>query len=433
MTYNTASQMTKWEAGANIEQSYDGDGLPAKRLEVRTSTPTFSSTIYYLRSSVLGGVVIADLNSSGQPQGAGQYRYIYANGGVLAREEFRFGVWTLNWQHVNGLTGDRVDGGVYKPLDPLGGLVGIIDPYGKGKMPTYAELVGERPFFLEEGNPFNAGVGCTLDGLPVDCNQLQQRAENQTVDITSTVIGEKRQTFYRAFLGGIYIETFGLAGYPDDLQEVFIENSFLNLAGSQQTARRGGNSASQPCTFNVNITNNAGLTDGQLERVQEEISRIFNTAKQHVIFGFRQYANGGSYHLTIQSEPPPSNAPRAVGSTPLDVRGGIKFATNRGFVSTQRLAKAIEDTTDTSDKALGKDHYNIATGIGRAAAHEVGHNLLNLLVHPDPLTVMGASFTGAAWWKSGYNSTFQFNKEQAQTLSRRCRVLQALTSARGFY
>jgi hypothetical protein len=241
MTYNTANQMSKWQKGQDyLEQSYDGDGLPAKRVEVRTSQPAFSSTIYYLRSTVLGGAVIADLNSSGLPVGTGLYRNVYANGVLLAREEKKFGVWQMNWQHVNPLTGDRVDGFVYRPTDPLGGYVGPSDPYIGNPKPTYEELVGPRPYFLEEGNPFNAGVGCTLDGLPVDCSSLQQRAGNETLSIIATAKGEKREAFYRAFFGEIYVETYGLSGKLDeegDPIEGLRENFFFNLAGQDDWYR----------------------------------------------------------------------------------------------------------------------------------------------------------------------------------------------------
>jgi YD repeat-containing protein len=54
-TWDTALRMTKWESVGNlITQKYDGDGQAALRVETR-SDPYFTSTIYYVRSSVLGG------------------------------------------------------------------------------------------------------------------------------------------------------------------------------------------------------------------------------------------------------------------------------------------------------------------------------------------------------------------------------------------
>jgi hypothetical protein len=94
-------QMTEWEQFSNTtEQTYDGDGQPLKRIGTRTSTPSFSSsTSFYLRSAVLGGAVIADLNTDGEPAGAAHYRYIYASGGVLAREEYVQLACFMRWQH----------------------------------------------------------------------------------------------------------------------------------------------------------------------------------------------------------------------------------------------------------------------------------------------------------------------------------------------
>lgn len=201
VTYNTASQMTEWERQGDLKitQIYDGDGLPAKRVEERTS-PTFNSVIHYLRSSALGGAVIAEMNASGQVQGAGQYRYVYANGGVLAREEYNALTqsYVMRWQHINPATGDRVEsaagGGVIsnKPLDPLGGLVGQGSPYLTDPTPSYEEMVGTgRPMFMEDANPFSAGVGCTLDGMPVDCNRVFQMAGNGTAEVARSTV---RQT-----------------------------------------------------------------------------------------------------------------------------------------------------------------------------------------------------------------------------------------------
>lgn len=180
MTYNTASQLIEWENGPNsIEQSYDGDGQPAKRIEVRGSS-SFTSTIYYLRSSVLDGAVIADLNSSGQPVGAGQYRNIYANGGVLARERYdpNSQSYRMNWQHYVPVTGDRrettQEGFVSTGYssDPLGGLVGQESPYLTDSTPTYEEMVGERPFHVEDANPIAPGGRCTWNGMPANCSYV---------------------------------------------------------------------------------------------------------------------------------------------------------------------------------------------------------------------------------------------------------------------
>jgi hypothetical protein len=229
-------------------------------------------------------------------------------------------------------------------------------------------------------------------------------------------------------LGGIYIETFGLAGYPDDLQEVFIENSFLNLAGSQQTARRGADSASQPCTFNINITNVSLLTNDQVKKARDEITRIFATGRQNVVFNNPRAANGGSYYLTIQDDPPDSNDPEAIGSTPYYWRSGVAVVRNYGAVSTQRLTPSIKNVPDYPTQQQGMHPDNFAIGIGRGGAHEAGHYFLQIgPPHPKGDQVMNAAFTGRAWWSPSYNSTFKFNEEHTQKLALRCRLIRAFT------
>jgi hypothetical protein len=55
-----------------LAENYDGDGRSLKRVETKTQTTPFivpdtTETVdYYLRSSVLGGRVITELNALGQ-------------------------------------------------------------------------------------------------------------------------------------------------------------------------------------------------------------------------------------------------------------------------------------------------------------------------------------------------------------------------------
>jgi len=56
-----------------LTQSYDGNGLRMKKVESGTAT-------YYLRSSVLGGQVVAEMDASG----TWMRGYIYQGGTLLA-------------------------------------------------------------------------------------------------------------------------------------------------------------------------------------------------------------------------------------------------------------------------------------------------------------------------------------------------------------
>ncbi|MEK6278778.1 MAG: hypothetical protein AABN95_00330 [Acidobacteriota bacterium] len=57
-TYDATGQQAT-ASGAGLSQSYDGDTLRAKKVENGTTST------YYLRSSVLGGQVVGEINSDG--------------------------------------------------------------------------------------------------------------------------------------------------------------------------------------------------------------------------------------------------------------------------------------------------------------------------------------------------------------------------------
>ena len=60
----------------NLQQSYDGDGLRAKKVEDNNTT-------YYLRSSVLGGQVVADVTNTNNTWNMTR-GYVYLGGQLLA-------------------------------------------------------------------------------------------------------------------------------------------------------------------------------------------------------------------------------------------------------------------------------------------------------------------------------------------------------------
>lgn len=64
---------------ANQARSYDGDASMSKEVLTQSNAPGYINTTYYLRSSVLGGAIIEEINSSGQKSRG----YIYTPGGQL--------------------------------------------------------------------------------------------------------------------------------------------------------------------------------------------------------------------------------------------------------------------------------------------------------------------------------------------------------------
>lgn len=114
--------------------TYDGDGQPAKNtLITRSETlvgggpQTFindhTEITYYLRSTVLGGYVVGELNHLGQKS----KQYIYAGGERLLEHSTTSGFNSINWQHRNPLTDSWIS------IDPNGfaSLRTEVDAHGR--------------------------------------------------------------------------------------------------------------------------------------------------------------------------------------------------------------------------------------------------------------------------------------------------------------
>jgi YD repeat-containing protein len=173
-TYNAAGEKVDTvSVEGTITQSYDGDHQPLKRVEVR---PNHSSTIYYLRSSVLGGEVVTELNSQGQKR----LGNVYAGGARLAKQQNNQVYW-VSEDPVTGSVVETEQNGFINSsldLDPLGGYIGSSDPYVKNPNPDYSSLIGDRPSHTSDADPFDPGSGCTLDGVPIDCNSAMGMVSN---------------------------------------------------------------------------------------------------------------------------------------------------------------------------------------------------------------------------------------------------------------
>ena len=112
-TYDaTGQQATASYSGYSLTQSYDGDGLRVKKNDNGTVT-------YYLRSSVLGGQVVAEITGGG----AFQRSYIYLGGELLA---LKLANGYNYWVHEDPVTKSK------RLTDMFGAVVSTIemDPWG---------------------------------------------------------------------------------------------------------------------------------------------------------------------------------------------------------------------------------------------------------------------------------------------------------------
>jgi hypothetical protein len=168
-------------AGSNVEvrqvddkvinsQLADGDGQVIKRMEQNLNVSGAVTTSFYVRSSVLGGRVIAEVNTSGQKQ----KRNIYLGTEVLASEGAGG---SISWKHDNPVTGSQGvsgAGGGYSPeaeYDPSGVNVGLEAPSSGGGL-----FNAEMPTLIDSNGA--AGNRCTLNGLRLDCEWVAMLEDN---------------------------------------------------------------------------------------------------------------------------------------------------------------------------------------------------------------------------------------------------------------
>lgn len=107
-TYDATGQQT-YASGTGLTQGYDGDGLRIKKVEDGTTT-------YYLRSSVLGGQVIAEFSNS-MSRG-----YVYLGSQMLAIQQNNH----VSWVHQDPVTKSQ------RVTNSTGTMTSIIDldPWG---------------------------------------------------------------------------------------------------------------------------------------------------------------------------------------------------------------------------------------------------------------------------------------------------------------
>src|SRR5262249_9091495 len=142
---------------------------------------TNETTTYYLRSSVLGGAVIAEIDQTGAKKAG----YIFANGERVAVQSISPVGSSLKWVHFPQGTGSWIETsansfapgsgerfGFRQEMDPLGAEVGVVDPIDL----PYPDLKGNEPLYIDGGDPFDYSGGCTLDGVPVSCSFAAQTA-----------------------------------------------------------------------------------------------------------------------------------------------------------------------------------------------------------------------------------------------------------------
>jgi YD repeat-containing protein len=164
-------------------RSLDGGGQQVKTVASTYNETTESwttTTTYYVRSTVLGGAVLTELNENG----AKHRTFVYAGSEVMATQEIipYFQTQGVTWEHrdpsnasyrTTQVTGDLSE---YAELDPTGADAGLNAPLipledsdeGTGSLLPY-------PSF---SNPARPGVGYSVDGIPVTTDYFARAMED---------------------------------------------------------------------------------------------------------------------------------------------------------------------------------------------------------------------------------------------------------------
>ncbi|MBK7705523.1 MAG: RHS repeat-associated core domain-containing protein [Acidobacteria bacterium] len=149
------------------------------------------------------------------------------------------------------------------------------------------------------------------------------------------------------------------------------------------------------------------LTAEQMTAMQDEISRIFGEAGFGVIFTDHDFV----YNLEIAEQNPD---PDVVGQTEMESQNGPVRPLGTVFVK-NLITNA---SSDALSKALFEQNpRNLGIGLGRAAAHEIGHFLLQQTYDSSSIRgVMHKSFNGRQWFSSDTRSLWTFNSNQIHTI-----------------
>ena len=151
-TYDaTGQQATASYSGYSLQQIYDGDRLRVKKVENGTTT-------YYLRSEVLGGQIVAELNGSG----AATRGFIYLGGQLLAVQQNN----QVSWVHQDPVTKSK------RVTDGSGNVVSTIelDPWGGDTARNNNEAFQPRRFntYDRDGNASDEAMHRRLQSLALE-------------------------------------------------------------------------------------------------------------------------------------------------------------------------------------------------------------------------------------------------------------------------
>jgi len=172
-----------FQPAMELIEAYDGTGAPASHDELTRSenyeldghgNPFLSSISsgedisYYMRSTVLGGAVLAEFIRGAQGQPLKRRTSFYLNGQRIARDGGPFG--SISYEHTNPINGSSVVTNGHpnwramtrQDRDPFGADLSLLS-----QEYSYWSAGG---LYTESANPNDYIDGCFVDGVPINCN-----------------------------------------------------------------------------------------------------------------------------------------------------------------------------------------------------------------------------------------------------------------------
>jgi YD repeat-containing protein len=293
-------------------QTYDGNGQEVKRVQTQTNSSPSSTITYYLRSSALGGQVIAQLDGQGVIKGS----YVFARGTMLAQVgQGETGVSLVSWEHPNPVTGDVIDTGptgnwsAATHLDSQGVDVGESDPFPSGN---------ENLIFPEDGAGKIAPIGnaggrsrCILDGLETECSFISNEAAAQcqnndcgprTVTVTArardgSIVGSYSflrsmgQVGWDGSLDGTYFLFSGYAakfnfssasGAASFVNAIYSDTALYGDSASELFQKTGGGAGIPQNPYDPK--NQIPLTSDQLSSLRRDTNQLITARKDCMEF-----------------------------------------------------------------------------------------------------------------------------------------------------